>query len=328
MTVIEQSDPFHQLAGEHKSFLETKRLAAKFALSDLPVFITGEVGTGKKQMAAAIHHKSRRNSELFITVHCSQSEEQLNHELFCAEGALNRARRGTLFLYEIGDMPLSVQARLLSELDAGLSARIIASSTADLADAENTFSKDLFYRLHVLCLQLPALSERKGDIPLLLQHMLAASGQQLHLDPSVYPLFERHTFNGNIRELQNAAHYMAAAASGGTIYPEDVPPYIKNSQKAKTAKKKEKRLTLMEKEEFLFILESIKGLNAKGEPASRRSISELSENGTMTLTPQQVRNRLDYLEKMNYVTKGRGRAGTKITIEGLGFLQSLQKQIL
>ncbi|MBL3615289.1 sigma-54-dependent Fis family transcriptional regulator, partial [Bacillus sp. RHFS18] len=143
-----------------------------------------------------------------------------------------------------------------------------------------------------------------------------------------YPLFERHTFNGNIRELQNAAYYMAAAASGSTIYPDDVPLYIKNSQKAKTAKKKEKRLTLMEKEEFLFILESIKDLNTKGEPASRRSISELSENSTMTLSPQQVRNRLDYLEKMNYVTKGRGRAGTKITLEGLSFLQSLQKQIL
>ncbi|MFA1794433.1 sigma-54-dependent transcriptional regulator [Bacillus velezensis] len=330
MSVIEQTDPFYQLVGEHHTFSEAKRLASQFALSDFPVFITGEVGTGKKQMARAIHHKSRRNSELFITVHCSQSEERLEYELFGAEGALNRARRGTLFLYEIGDMPLSVQARLLSELDAGLSARIIASSTADLGDtgAENTFSQDLFYRLHVLCLPLPALSERKSDIPLLLQHMLTATGQHIHIDPSVYPLFERHTFNGNIRELQNAAYYMAAAASGSTIYPDDVPLYIKNSQKAKTAKKKEKRLTLMEKEEFLFILESIKDLNTKGESASRRSISELSENSTMTLSPQQVRNRLDYLEKMNYVTKGRGRAGTKITLEGLSFLQSLQKQIL
>lgn len=110
MSVIEQTDPFYQLAGEHHTFSEAKRLASQFALSDLPVFITGEVGTGKKQMARAIHHKSRRNSELFITVHCSQSEDRLEYELFGAEGALNRARRGTLFLYEIGDMPLSVQA--------------------------------------------------------------------------------------------------------------------------------------------------------------------------------------------------------------------------
>ncbi len=87
-------------------------------------------------MARTIHHKSRRNSELFITVHCSQSEERLEYELFGAEGALNRARRGTLFLYEIGDMPLSVQVRLLSELDAGLSTRIIASSTANLGDTQ------------------------------------------------------------------------------------------------------------------------------------------------------------------------------------------------
>ncbi len=90
MSVIEQTDPFYQLAGEHHTFSQAKRLASQFALSDLPVFITGEVGTGKKQMARAIHHKSRRNSELFITVHCSQSEERLEYELFGAEGALNR----------------------------------------------------------------------------------------------------------------------------------------------------------------------------------------------------------------------------------------------
>ncbi|KXZ21672.1 sigma 54-interacting transcriptional regulator [Bacillus nakamurai] len=330
MTVIAHTDPFHQLVGEHKSFLEAKRLASQFALSDHPVFITGEVGTGKKQMAAAIHHKSARSSESFITVYCSQSAEQLEHELFSADGALKKAAGGTLFLYEIGDMPLSVQARLLCALDAEPSARIISGSTSLLTEAaaDSKFSKDLFYRLNVLSLPLPALSERKSDIPLLLQYVLAKMGHHLHIDPSVYPLFEQHTFNGNVRELQNAACYMAAVSSGGTIYPQDAPPDIRNSLTAKTAKKKEKRLTLMEKEEFLFILESIKDLNTKGEPASRRSISELSKNSSTPLTPQQVRNRLDYLEKVNYVTKGRGRAGTKITLEGLGFLQSLKKQIL
>ncbi len=98
MSVIEQTDPFYQLAGEHHTFSQAKRLASQFALSDLPVFITGEVGTGKKQMARAIHHKSRRNSELFITVHCSQSEERLEYELFGAEGALNSPPRNIILI--------------------------------------------------------------------------------------------------------------------------------------------------------------------------------------------------------------------------------------
>ncbi len=192
-------------------------------------------------MAKAIHHKSRRNSELFITVHCDQSEERLEYELFGAEGALNRASRGTLFLYEIGDMPLSVQARLLSELDAGLSARIIASKTADLGDtgAENTFSQDLFYRLHVLCLPLPALSERKSDIPLLLQRYADSHGASMFI--SIRPFIRclsgtpLTATSGNFKMRRTIWPRQDPAS---TIYPDDVPLYIKNSQKAKTAKKK------------------------------------------------------------------------------------------
>lgn len=84
----------------------------------------------------------------------------------------------------------------------------------------------------------------------------------------------------------------------------------------------------MEKAEFLFILETIKALNEKGEPASRRIISEHSKNTQTSLSPQQVRSRLDYLEKKDYVTKSRGRAGTKITLEGLSFLETLKNQMI
>ncbi|MFD0131004.1 winged-helix domain-containing protein, partial [Bacillus subtilis] len=193
---------------------------------------------------------------------------------------------------------------------------------------EHTFRQDLFYRLNILTLTLPELSERKSDIPLLTQHFLSNSGQQLLIDPSVFPVLEKHAFEGNVRELKNAADYMAAVSSGGTIQSYDLPPYIRGAIDGKTSKKKAKLLTLMEKAEFLFILETIKVLNEKGEPASRRIISEHSKNTQTSLTPQQVRSRLDYLEKKDYVTKSRGRAGTKITFEGLSFIETLKNQMI
>ncbi|WP_339233162.1 sigma 54-interacting transcriptional regulator [Bacillus sp. FSL K6-1012] len=325
---------FHNLIGEHQLFLETKRVAMQFALSELPVLITGKVGTGKDHFAQAIHQGSSRNGEPLISINCStHSEENLAYELFGADdalGAFQKAARGTLFLNDVWSMPVSVQAKLLEALDSeGEKPRIICASAIPITEvAENTFRQDLFYRLNILTLTLPVLSERKSDIPLLTQYFLSESGQQLLIDPSVFPLLEQHPFDGNVRELKNTADYMAAVSSGGTIHPYDVPPYIRDGLNEKTTKKKAKLLTLMEKAEFLFILETIKVLNEKGEPASRRIISESSKNSQISLTPQQVRSRLDYLEKKEYVTKSRGRAGTKITLEGLNFLETLQKQMM
>ncbi|KAA6455189.1 sigma 54-interacting transcriptional regulator [Bacillus sp. HU-1818] len=326
---------FQNLIGEHKAFLEAKRIAMQFASSDLPVLITGKVGTGKEHFAAAIHHKSARKNELFISINCStQSEERLEHELFGSDGAIQKAARGTLFLDEIWSLPRGIQDQLLRTVDsqpaADGHARFICATSIPLTDIieKKQFRQDLFYRLNILSLSLPALSERKSDIPLLIQYFLSHTGHHLHIDPSVYPLLEQHPFEGNVRELKNTADYMAAVSSGSTIHPHDVPPDIQNGLLAKSSKKKSKLLTLMEKEEFIFILESVKALNEKGEPASRRILSELSKDTNTDLTPQQVRNRLDYLEKKDYVSKSRGRAGTKITMEGLDFLHSLQKQMI
>lgn len=334
MITAPQPCTFHNLIGEHQLFLETKRVAMQFALSELPVLITGKVGTGKDHFAQAIHQGSSRNGEPLISINCStHSEESLAYELFGSDGisgAFQKAARGTLLLNDIWNMPVSVQAKLLEALDSdGEKPRIICASVIPITEvAENTFRQDLFYRLNILTLTLSVLTERKSDIPLLTQYFLSESGQPLLIEPSVFPLLKQHPFEGNVRELKNATDYMAAVSSGGIIHPYDVPPYIRDGLNEKTTKKKAKLLTLMEKAEFLFILETIKVLNEKGEPASRRIISERSKNSQTSLTPQQVRSRLDYLEKKEYVTKSRGRAGTKITLEGLHFLETLQKQMM
>lgn len=322
---------FQHLIGEHQTFLEAKRIAKQFSLSELPVLITGKIGTGKNHFAHAIHLESSRSNEPFMSVNCStHSEETLFHELFGPNGntgVFQKAVRGTLFLDDVWRMPASVQAQLLKALDSDTEKPRMICASADRS-VEHTFRQDLFYRLNILTLTLPELSERKSDIPLLTQHFLSNSGQQFLIDPSVFPVLEKHAFEGNVRELKNAADYMAAVSSGGTIQPYDLPPYIRGAIDRKTSKKKAKLLTLKEKAEFLFILETIKVLNEKGEPASRRIISEHSKNTQTSLTPQQVRSRLDYLEKKDYVTKSRGRAGTKITFEGLSFIETLKNQMI
>ncbi|MCY9393939.1 sigma-54-dependent Fis family transcriptional regulator, partial [Bacillus haynesii] len=193
------------------------------------------------------------------------------------------------------------------------------------------FRKDLYYRLNVLDLPLPSLAERRSDIPLLVHHFLKSGDHDIYVEPVVWKALEQHEFEGNVRELKNMTDYMKTVSDGKTIQLYDTPPALREQiekKKPKDKKTASTSLTLMEKEEFAFLLDAIKQLNEKGEPASRRVLSELSKNGKSELTPQQVRSRLDYLEKREFITKGRGRAGTKITLEGLRFLSSLKHHII
>lgn len=196
---------FQHLIGEHQTFLEAKRIAKQFSLSELPVLITGKIGTGKNHFAHAIHLESSRSNEPFISVNCStHSEETLIHELFGPNGntgVFQKAVRGTLFLDDVWRMPASVQAQLLKALDSDTEKPRMICASADRS-VEHTFRQDLFYRLNILTLTLPELSERKSDIPLLTQHFLSNSGQQLLIDPSVFPVLEKHAFEGNVRELK------------------------------------------------------------------------------------------------------------------------------
>ncbi|MCY7930393.1 sigma 54-interacting transcriptional regulator, partial [Bacillus inaquosorum] len=162
---------FRNLIGEHQTFLEAKRIAKQFSLSELPVLITGKIGTGKDHFAQAIHQRSSRNNEPFISVNCSaHSEESLMHELFGPNGnsgAFQKTARGTLFIDEVWRMPASVQAQLLKALDSNREKPRMICASAD-GCAEHTFRQDLFYRLNILTLTLPELSERKSTLSLLL----------------------------------------------------------------------------------------------------------------------------------------------------------------
>ncbi|HSD88816.1 MAG TPA: sigma 54-interacting transcriptional regulator, partial [Kofleriaceae bacterium] len=226
----------HHLIGGSAAMRHLFELINRFAQSDATVLIQGETGTGKELIADAIHQCSPRRNEPFVVLDCSAIPEQLfeaqlfGHEVGAFTGAVKStpgvfemAHGGTLFLDEIGELPLDVQAKLLRAVETrkvrrlggtkvfASDVRLVAATNRDLAAEVNrgTFRSDLFYRLNVARLQVPALRERREDLPLLVEHFLRQlSISSGHPDPRLPEDFiaraMRHQWPGNVRELRNA----------------------------------------------------------------------------------------------------------------------------
>jgi two-component system response regulator HydG len=224
------------------------------------VLITGESGTGKELVARAIHQNSPRATEHFVAVNCAAlSEGLIESELFghvrgaftgavaAKEGRILYADGGTLFLDEVGDMPLATQAKLLRVLETRevqpvgghqvhkVDIRLVAATNRDLKAmvADGSFREDLLYRLQVVTVICPPLRERKGDIPLLVDHFLSEFGKQhgrsvRGLVPEARSALLRYDWPGNVRELRNTVESMVLLARTGTLGLEDVPETIRN----------------------------------------------------------------------------------------------------
>ena len=225
--------------------------------SDAPVLITGPTGIGKSLTARVIHLHSNRHQAPFITLSCaSLPENLLEAELFGHEkgaftgavsdkqGHIERAAGGTLFLDEIGEIPLSVQVKLLrfveekvftrvgGRTDLKVDLRIIAATNQDLtqAIAEKRFREDLLYRLRVLEVKLPPLKARMSDVPTLCSYLLAgiAKERSLALSDDALSLLKRHDWPGNVRELRNVLEHAAAVCSGSLILPQHLPVELRH----------------------------------------------------------------------------------------------------
>ncbi len=246
--------PGHALLGESAPMREVFRLIGRVAASDLNVLVTGETGTGKELVARALHEESARRDKPFVALNTAAiPSELLESELFGHEagaftgatrrvaGRFEQAEGGTLFLDEIGDMPLVLQTRLLRVLAGGEfyrvggrelirgNVRIVAATHQDLAArvAAGQFRADLMHRLDVVRIELPSLRSRRSDIPLLAQHFLAASAQELKLPPKRFAratlkLIAQRDFPGNVRELENLCRRLAVIAPGSEILPADL----------------------------------------------------------------------------------------------------------
>lgn len=238
------------IIGESESIIRVKKNALKAAESSSTILITGESGTGKEMFARAIHFHSSRGDRPFITINCAAiPEELLESELFGYEegaftgakkggklGMFERANKGTIFLDEIGDMSIHLQAKLLRVLQekeiqkvggksgVKVDVRIISATNKNLPElVENgMFREDLYYRLNVLPIELPSLKERKGDIPLLVDYMVKVYSKKLDKNISgvseeVLNMLEEYNWPGNIRELQNVIEFCINMTSGNII---------------------------------------------------------------------------------------------------------------
>lgn len=235
-----------------------KEQAKIYSTNDFPILITGESGVGKELFAHSIHSLSNRKDGPFIRVNCAAIPESLiESELFGYEkgaftgaqstgkiGKFELANGGTIFLDEIGDFPLGLQAKLLRVLQekeiekigsneiVQLDIRIIAATNYSLEDKvkENKFRQDLFYRLNVLNLNVPSLKERKDDIPLLINHFITSMYQNFNIykrfPDDVIEILKAYSWPGNVRELKNIVERIAVNTKGKVVNESDIPDYI------------------------------------------------------------------------------------------------------
>ncbi|MGY0197376.1 sigma-54-dependent transcriptional regulator [Leptothrix sp. BB-4] len=249
------SGALRRMAGQSAAMQQVRALVDKVARSMAPVLVQGESGTGKELVARSIHQVSTRAAQPFIAVNCSAIPEQLLEAEFFGyrkgaftgaaedrEGFFQAAHGGTLFLDEIGDLPLSMQSKLLRAIqeravrpvgaiaEVAVDVRIISATHRDLADevAEGRFRQDLFYRLNVIQIRVPPLRERRDDLYELcarvLERVAADAGMAVmpRLTPRALDHLAHYDFPGNVRELENLLHRAVALSSASQIDVEDL----------------------------------------------------------------------------------------------------------
>ncbi len=251
-------DGFASILGKSEAMRQCIALASQVAPSEATVLISGESGTGKELIAHAIHTESPRAHKPFVAVNCAALPETLlESELFGHEkGAFTGAEKaragrfiaadgGTLFLDEVGEMDLSVQAKLLrviqdgevaklgSDTTTAVDVRLVAATNRDLsADVkEGRFREDLYYRLNVVAVHVPPLRERHGDVPLLAAHFLeryAARNRKAvkGFTPEAMDLMARYSWPGNVRELENAVERAVVLATAEYVDTSQLPPEV------------------------------------------------------------------------------------------------------
>jgi DNA-binding NtrC family response regulator len=242
-----------QIVGDSPPMQEMFRLIERVAPTDKPILIQGESGTGKELVARAIHEASPLADKPLVVINCAALPETLlESELFGYEkgaftgavgmkpGLFEVADGGTLFIDEIGELALALQAKLLRVLEDGtlrrvgsvkerrVRVRLLAATNRDLQEEVRgkRFREDLFYRINVLTIHLPPLRERSGDLALLVKHF---AGSEWYLGSDVVPMLERYSWPGNVRQLQNAIDRAKILSDDDYIRVENLPPEIVSS---------------------------------------------------------------------------------------------------
>ncbi|MGE3975945.1 MAG: sigma-54-dependent transcriptional regulator [Bdellovibrionales bacterium] len=258
---------FQNLVGNSEAMHRIYDLIKRVAQSPTNVLVGGESGTGKEMIAKAIHYNGPLKDRPFVTVNCGaipetlMESEMFGHKKGSFTGAIvdksglfEVADGGSLFLDEVGELPLSIQVKLLRALqervirrvgatdDRKVDVRIIAATNRNLEDMvkQGTFREDLYYRLNVIAIKAPSLRDRKEDIPLLAKHFLKKYSDRFTkavtgISDEAMAMLQKYDYPGNVRELENIIERTVALEGGSTILPESLPPFVNTPSGRKMA---------------------------------------------------------------------------------------------
>lgn len=266
-----KENSFQNIVGNSESMHRIFDLVRRVSQAPTNVLVTGESGTGKEVVAKAIHYNGPLKDRPFVTINCGAIPENLmESEMFGHKkgsftgavvdksGLFEVADGGTLFLDEVGELPLSIQVKLLRAIqeriirrvgatdDIKVDVRIIAATNRDLEKMVNdgTFRQDLYYRLNVIQIKTPSLRERRDDIPLLANHFLKKYNDRLGkniggISQEAMEMMKRYDYPGNVRELENIIERTVALEAGSTVLPESLPPFVNTPSGRKMASSQE-----------------------------------------------------------------------------------------
>lgn len=338
---------FDDILGNSKAIIKAKKTAGQMAKSDSNVCIYGESGTGKELFAQAIHNASKRRNFLFVALNCSALPENLlESELFGYEGGafsgaknegkigmLELAHKGTIFLDEIGELPLPMQAKLLRVLEEkkiqkvggvnliNVDIRVICATNRNLVKMieEGSFRRDLYYRLCVLPLSIPPLRGRKDDIPLLIDSFKEKNNARYTLSAQAEEKLLQYAWPGNVRELRNTTEYLSSLEKP-VIDIEDIS--ILGNSFFEFEGEMEARAD-EQKDISLFILEEIEKSQQHGRAIGRQALFKEAAVQGLPFTETEIRLTMRKLCRLGYIVSYQGRRGSELTDDGREKIQAI-----
>ena len=341
---------FEDVIGRSDAIEATKAVLRRMAVSESPVLLIGETGTGKELFAHAIHQASRRKDGPFVAINVAAFPENLlESELFGYEegaftgakrggrlGLMEIAHRGTLFLDEVEGMSPALQVKLLRVLQEReimrvggssvipIDVRIVAATNESLERRveQGTFRRDLYYRLSTLPVVIPPLSQRGDDLFLLLEHFQQELGAHFSLSPQVRAFLKGYSWPGNIRELRNVMEYFLYTGHD-PITIEDLPPTVLH-RAPRPAYPHPQPAPQPPSDVFRFVLEQLYQASEARQPIGRDRLLQLAHEAFLPTSQQEIRSVLAKLSEEGLVRVSRGRGGSQLTAEGRRLVENGQ----
>ncbi|MGO1470172.1 MAG: sigma-54 interaction domain-containing protein [Tissierella sp.] len=334
------------IVGESDAIKKVKSLIKRMAKSNSPVLVTGESGTGKELVAQSLHNLSNNKNRHFVAVNCAAfNPSLLESELFGYEGGaftgamkdgkkgiFEMANNGTIFLDEIGEMPIELQVKLLRVIQEGeimrvggsevikVNLRIISATNLDLAKEveKGKFRKDLYYRLNVLPINIPPLRERKSDIELLFSYFKKKNNSSFKMNEGAQRVIKGHRWDGNIRELVSCVLYLDNLDKR-EIGKDDLPYHIKNE--IEEGKIEEIEVGHIKDKKQRIVLQILYEAFLNKEKVGRKRISKRAYSKKYHLTEYDVKGILKELSDLKLVDISIGRGGTIINKKGIKLIE-------